>query len=69
MSNTPATATTDMANSSVHPLTVRESQLDELVQDEVRNMHENILAESEKYEKIIEDWLRKSPNTLAERNS
>lgn len=43
------------------PHTVRESQLDELVQDEVRSMREKILAESEKYEKIIEDWVRKKP--------
>lgn len=43
------------------PHTVRESQLDELVQDEVRNMRERILSESEKYEKIIEDWVKKKP--------
>lgn len=40
---------------------MRESQLDELVQDEVGNMREKILAESEKYEKIIEDWTKKKP--------
>lgn len=43
------------------PHTVRESQLDELVQGEVRNMRDRILAESDKYEKIIEDWTKKKP--------
>ena len=43
------------------PHTVRESQLDELVVDEIRQLHEYILSESEKYDKIVRDWNQKKP--------
>ena len=41
--------------------TVRESQLDELIEDEVKELRENILAESERYSKIVKDWVKKKP--------
>ena len=43
------------------PHTVRESQLDELVVDEIRQLHEYILSESEKYDRIVRDWNQKKP--------
>lgn len=43
------------------PHTVRESQLDELVENEVKSLRDNILSESDKYDKIVRDWLRKKP--------
>lgn len=43
------------------PHTIRENQLDELVENEVKSLRDNILAESDKYDKIIRDWLRKKP--------
>ena len=43
------------------PHTIRESQLDELVVDEIRQLHEYILSESEKYDKIVRDWNQKKP--------
>jgi DNA invertase Pin-like site-specific DNA recombinase len=43
------------------PHTVREKQLDELVVDEIRQLHEYILSESDKYDKIVRDWNQKKP--------
>ena len=43
------------------PHTIRENQLDELVENEVKSLRDSILAESDKYDKIISDWLRKKP--------
>ncbi|MGN1132913.1 MAG: recombinase family protein [Oscillospiraceae bacterium] len=41
--------------------TVRESQLDDLIEDEVKGLRETILAESERYSKIVKDWVKKKP--------
>lgn len=41
--------------------TVRENQLDALIEDEVRGLRETILAESERYNKIVKDWVKKKP--------
>ncbi len=35
------------------PHTIRENQLDELVENEIKSLRDNILAESDKYDKII----------------
>ena len=43
------------------PHTVRESQLDELIEDEVRGFRDTILEESPRYDKIVKDWARKKP--------
>ncbi len=43
------------------PHTIRESQLDELVKDEVRSLKDNIIQESRRYETIVKDWIRKKP--------
>lgn len=43
------------------PHTVRESQLDELIEDEVRGFRDTILEESTRYDKIVKDWARKKP--------
>lgn len=43
------------------PHTVRENQLDALIEDEVRGLRETILAESERYNKIVKDWVKKKP--------
>jgi hypothetical protein len=43
------------------PHTVRESQLDSLIEDEIRRLSETIIAESERYNKIVKDWIRKKP--------
>ena len=43
------------------PHTIRENQLDELVENEVKSLRDSILAESDKYDKIVKDWLRKKP--------
>ena len=40
---------------------VRESQLDELITDEVRSLQECILAEADKYDNIVREWNRKKP--------
>ena len=34
---------------------------DELVENEVKSLRDNILAESDRYDKIVRDWLRKKP--------
>ncbi len=43
------------------PHRIRESQLDELVFNEVQNLREKITAESEKYEKIVKQWIKQKP--------
>ena len=43
------------------PHTIRESQLDDLIEDEVKGLRENILAENERYSKIVKDWVKKKP--------
>ena len=43
------------------PHTVRENQLDALIEDEVRGLRETILVESERYNKIVKDWVKKKP--------
>ena len=43
------------------PHTIRENQLDELVENEVKSLRNNILYESDKYDKIVRDWFRKKP--------
>ena len=43
------------------PHTIRENQLDELVENEVKSLRDNILAESDKYDKIVKAWFRKKP--------
>ena len=43
------------------PHTIRENRLDELVENEVKSLKDNILAESNKYDNIVRDWLRKKP--------
>lgn len=43
------------------PHTVRENQLDALIEDDVRGLRETILAESERYNKIVKDWVKKKP--------
>lgn len=46
-------------NTALH--TIRENQIDELVENEVKSLRDSILAESDKYDKIVRDWLRKKP--------
>ncbi len=41
------------------PHTVRENQLDELVEGEILRLRDIILAEGERYNKIIKDWSKK----------
>ena len=43
------------------PHTVRESQIDELIEEEVHSLKENIILESKRYDKIIKDWIREKP--------
>lgn len=43
------------------PHTIRESQLDKYVTEELKSWQANITAESEHYDKIVKDWLRKKP--------
>ena len=43
------------------PHSVREEQLDSLVNIEIVSLLEYIQAESSKYEKIVKDWLKKKP--------
>ena len=43
------------------PHTIRENQLDELVENEIKSLRDRILSESNRYDKIIRDWLRKKP--------
>lgn len=43
------------------PHRIHESQLDTLIYDEVKMLTERIVTESEKYDKIVRDWLRQKP--------
>lgn len=43
------------------PHTIRESQLDKYVADELRSWQANITFEAERYDKIVKDWLKKKP--------
>ena len=43
------------------PHTIRESQLDKYVAEELRSWQANITFEAERYDKIVKDWLRKKP--------
>ena len=43
------------------PHRIHESQLDELVFGEVQNLKETIVAESEKYNEIVKQWLKQKP--------
>lgn len=43
------------------PHRIHESQLDELVFGEVQNLKEKIVAESEKYDEIVKQWLKRKP--------
>ncbi len=43
------------------PHTVRESQLDELVSDEIKSFKEQVIAESKKYDGLVKQWAKKKP--------
>ena len=43
------------------PHRIHESQIDELVFGEVQNLKEKIVAESEKYDEIVKQWLKQKP--------
>ncbi|MCH5197083.1 MAG: recombinase family protein [Oscillospiraceae bacterium] len=43
------------------PHRIRESQLNELVFGEVQNLRERVVAESERYEEIVKQWLKQKP--------
>lgn len=43
------------------PHRIHESQLDKLIYDEVKTLMTRIVAESEKYDKIVKDWLGQKP--------
>ena len=43
------------------PHRIHESQLNEIVRNELLKLKENIIAESEKYDRIIKEWLKKKP--------
>lgn len=43
------------------PHTVRESQLDELVADEIKSFKEQVIAESKKYDSLVKQWAKKKP--------
>ena len=43
------------------PHRIHESQLDTLIYDEVKTLTKRIIAESEKYDKIVKDWLKQKP--------
>lgn len=43
------------------PHRIHETQLDEIVQSELLKLKESIIAESEKYDRIIKEWLKKKP--------
>ena len=44
------------------PHRIHESQLDELVFGEIQNLKERIVAESEKYDEIVKQWLKQKPS-------
>ena len=43
------------------PHRIRESQLNEFVFSEVQNLRERVVAESERYEEIVKQWLKQKP--------
>ena len=43
------------------PHTIREQQLDEWVTDELRAWYSHIIKESEHYERIVKEWLKRKP--------
>lgn len=43
------------------PHRIHEEQLDDLVQGEVQVLQEHIIAESEKYDQIVKEWLKQKP--------
>jgi len=43
------------------PHTIKENILDEIVENEVKSLRDKILAESDRYDNIIKDWLKKKP--------
>ena len=43
------------------PHSVREDQLDEMIDCEVRSLLETIKTESKKYDKIVKNWIKKKP--------
>jgi len=43
------------------PHTIKENILDEIVENEVKSLRDKILAESDRYDSIIKDWLKKKP--------
>ena len=43
------------------PHTIRESQLDKYVTEELMSWQAVIIAEAERYDKIVRDWLKKKP--------
>lgn len=43
------------------PHTIRESQLDKYVTEELKSWQANITAESERYDRIVKEWLKKKP--------
>lgn len=40
---------------------MRESQIDDIVETEIRTLHDEIIAESKRYDRIVKDWLKKKP--------
>jgi len=53
------------------PHTIREEQLDEWVTDELRAWYSHIVKESEHYERIVKEWLKRKPtyDKQVERNN
>lgn len=43
------------------PHRIRENQLDELIYCEMQNLRERIISESEKYNGIVKEWLKRKP--------
>ncbi|MBD5113785.1 MAG: recombinase family protein [Ruminococcaceae bacterium] len=48
------------------PHRIHQSQLDQIVYDGLQKLRDKVIAESEEYEKIIKDWVKKKP--LYEKN-
>jgi len=43
------------------PHRIHESQLDELIEDEVKSLRDEIIKESKRYDKIVRDWIKQKP--------
>ena len=43
------------------PHTVRESQIDELITDELKSWRSRIISESSNYERIVKEWIKRKP--------